>query len=640
MAAMAPLPDHPPAAHASAPAEPEAVRAQLERIVGSPDFAVPERARKFLRYVVEEFLVGRAERIKAYNIAVDVFERTETFDSQSDPVVRIEAGRLRRALERYYLTAGRDDPIVISIPKGGYVPTFTGRAISTAVAAPPIADPPAEEPRATETEARSPEGPRAEDEAPLPITEAHAAKAMTPPPGARHGRISALVVAALLVVAAIVGLGPWLVDRASEPSAPPTARAVLPDGPSLLVVPFEELDGEPATRLYATGLTEELLTQLVRFKELTVLGRETARSIPAQADPAWIGRELGVRYLLTGNVRVAGGRVRVTSRLLDTRTATMLWTQVYENEARPEELFAVQQDIARQVVTAVAQPYGIIFRTDLQRSTGQQPKDLEAYACTLRFYTYRTELDREQHALVRACLERAVARFPGYATAWAMLAFLYLDEDRFGYNPAVGQPAALDRALTAARRAVELDPENARALQALMTVLFFRRDVAEALRVGGRAVAVNPNDTELLAEFGTRLAFAGEWERGAELLEEALARNPAHSGYYSGTLALVDYMRRDYDRAIAEIRRANLEKFSIYHGVAAAIYAQAGLRAEAQAAAARFTALFPDFLKNLDAELAKRNFRPEDRAHLIDGLRKAGLPVPEIGAGTAKPAGS
>jgi adenylate cyclase len=620
MATAGSPPANGPGDHAPAQAAPEAVRAQLDRIVASPDFVVPERARKFLRYVVEEALAGRADHIKAYTIAVDVFGRNETFDSQSDPVVRIEAGRLRRALERYYLTAGRADPIVIGIPKGGYVPTFTCRVVPKAA------------------------------EAALPAQEAEAEAAVTPPEttvtppggGTRRWRIPTLLLAGLTVVAAVLGLVHLLAEDVSRPAASPpaAARATLSDGPSLLVVPFEELDGEAATKLYAAGLTEELLTQLARFKELTVLGRETARSVPARADPTWIGRNLAVRYMLAGGVRVAGGQVRVTSRLLDTRTGTILWTQTYEDDLHAKGLLAVEEDIARQVVTAVAQPYGIIFRTDLQRTAGQRPEDLEAYACTLRFYTYRTELDPQQHAPVRACLERAAARFPTYATAWAMLSLLYLDEDRFGYDRAVGQPAPLERALAAARRAVELDPENARALQALMIVLFFRQDVAEALRVGERAVALNPNDTELLAEFGTRLAFSGAWERGGKLVEEALARNPAHSGYYSGTLALIDYMRRDYDRAVAEIRRANLEKFSIYHGVAAIIYAQVGLLAEARAAAARFRALHPGFLRSLDAELAKRNFRPEDRARLIDGLRKAGLPVPEIAAGAVKPAGS
>lgn len=104
---------------------PEAVRDSLERVLQSPEFTGSERIRKFLRFIVEETLAGRADRIKAYSIAIVVFERDDSFDPLANPVVRIEAGRLRRRLERYYLTAGTGDPVRIDVPKGGYVPTFT-----------------------------------------------------------------------------------------------------------------------------------------------------------------------------------------------------------------------------------------------------------------------------------------------------------------------------------------------------------------------------------------------------------------------------------------------------------------------------------------------------------------------------------
>ena len=106
---------------------PDAIRAALERVLASADFDASERNRSFLRHVVEETLAGRAERIKAYNIATTVFGRDDRFDPQLDSIVRIEAGRLRRSLERYYLTSGRDDPVRIGIPKGSYVPTFEER---------------------------------------------------------------------------------------------------------------------------------------------------------------------------------------------------------------------------------------------------------------------------------------------------------------------------------------------------------------------------------------------------------------------------------------------------------------------------------------------------------------------------------
>ena len=119
------LPDQMPGGEVSA----SDIRIQLGRILGSSDFRVPERNRKFLSYVVEEALAGRADRIKAYSIAIEAFGRDASFDPQSDPVVRIEAGHVRRALEMYYLTGGQLDPLLISIPMGGYVPTFMRRDV-------------------------------------------------------------------------------------------------------------------------------------------------------------------------------------------------------------------------------------------------------------------------------------------------------------------------------------------------------------------------------------------------------------------------------------------------------------------------------------------------------------------------------
>lgn len=575
----------------------EEVRVQLARVVASPGFDVPERSRGFLRFVVEETLAGRGERIKGYTIAVEVFGRDASFDANVDPVVRIEAGRLRRALERYYLVAGHTDPVLIDIPKGGYVPVFARRSTAVPIPAPTTPEP-------------------------MPVA--------PPPASPTRGvweRTGIVLSAAGIGAALLLGIGYWAFARAPPPSQPRVAEAAAPDGPTLMVVPFDGLGDEPAAKLYATGLTEEILTQLAPFKELTVLGRETSRSLPDRTDVTRL-RGLNARYALEGGVRAADGRLRVSARLLDTESAAVLWSQAYDADLRVRDLFAIQADIGRQVATAVAQPYGIVFRADARRTSRQPPDDLEAYACTLRFYAYRAELSPGLHAAVRDCLERAVARFPDYATAWAMLSVVYLDEDRFAFNPESGPPAPLDRALESARRAVALDPESGRALQALMLALCFRQEVAEGLRVGERALALNPNDTELLGEFGSRVALSGEWVRGGALVEQALARNPGHSGYYHGILALVAYMRRDDDRALAEIRQADLQKFPLYHGVAAVIYAELGMRAEAAQAGARLAELSPRFLPNLDAELTRRSIGPEDRARLAEGLRKAGLPVP------------
>ena len=575
---------------------PEDIRAQLERIIASPEFPNTGHAHAFLRYVVEETLAGRAERIKGYSIAIEVFNRDEDF-TQDDPVVRIEAGRLRRALERYYLVAGQNDLVRIDIPKGKYVPFFTW--IDPVVAEP--------------------------DEPNLGLY-----------PRNSPWRRAWLLPLALTALVAVFIIGHWIVARPTTDSIEQAQTTRAPGEPTLVVAPFANLGEGPDATLYALGLTEELLTALPRFKELKVFGRETSESLSPGVDASHIRGKLGAGYLLAGGVRVADGRVRVTARLLDTATGAILWSQIYDDDLRSRGLFAIQSDVADKVAKAVAQPYGIIAQAD---AANPPPDDLDAYGCTLRFYAYRAELSVERHAEVRECLESAVARYPSYATAWAMLSIAYLDEDRFGYNPKSGPPAAMERSLKAARRAVDLDAGNSRALQALMTALFFNQQLAESMRVGERALSTNPNDTELMGEYGVRLAMGGEWKRGAEVLDHALAFNPGRAGYYHGNRALAAYMLGDYDTAVVEIRQANLQKFPLFHLVAAVIYAERGMMQEAKHAGATFVAMRPAFLANIQAELQRRNYRPEDQARIMTGIRKAGLAIPADAEAIISPRG-
>ncbi|WP_455274407.1 adenylate cyclase [Rhizobium herbae] len=563
----------------------EEVRAQLERILSSREFPSGGRGAAFLKYVTEETLAGRAHRLKAYSVAIEVFNRSAGF-SQDDPVVRIEAGRLRRVIERYYLIAGQNDPVRIDIPKGGYVPTFTW------------------------------------NDAPIEAT-GDELNEDVPGRGAFGWRRLGWSVLAMVVAFVCAGLGYY----AGVLTGPATGRSVgqVPDEPTLVIAPFADLGDGPQAARYAAGLTEELLTALPRFKEITVFGRETSKALPPGVEASQVRDGLGAHYLLAGGVRVAGDKVRVTVRLVNTSNGSILWSQDYDQDLDTHELLTIQSDVASKVATAIAQPYGIIAKS---LAANPPPDDVGVHDCTLRFYAYREELNPETHLIARDCLEKAVARFPAYATAWSMLSILHLDEGRFEFNPQSDKGPAMERALGSARRAVSLEPGNTRALQALMTALFFNNQTKEAFEVGEEALAANPNDTEFLGELGTRVAFSGQWERGAELLDRAIKLNPGGAGYYFGTRALIATMLRDHDNAVGLIRKADLKKFPLFHGVAAVIYSEAGLLAEAKREGEVFMKMRPDYLPNIVAENRKRNLPPKDSLRMIVALRRAGLPVP------------
>ena len=433
------------------------------------------------------------------------------FDAQTDPVVRIEAGRIRRALERYYLTAGQNDAIVITIPKGGYVPVFKWQVTASVSAS-----------------------------AGASVNEEPAA---APAPAATRPAWFGPAAAALLLLAAAVG---WFVR-------PLGARRVSRPRPIFrrLVQPFEDLSGTENSALIARGLTEEIIGQIALFKEIAVI-TDGARNADG------VARAANARYALQGGVRLEGDRLRLTARLQNRSDGSVVWARSFDENLQVDDLLRLEANIARAVATELAQPYGIIFQSDATTVLKSPPADWKAYACTLAYYGYRADLDPQTHASVQTCLKEAVERYPNYATAWALLSLTYLDELRFRYrlNPPSTPP--LELAAQAARRSVELDPQNVRGLEAEMLAFYFRGDVATALSRGARALAINPNDTELLGEYGFRLALSGQWEEGCGYAAECRRTNPGPLGYFEVALAVCAYMRRDYAAAEEWVTSADL----------------------------------------------------------------------------------
>ncbi|KOF20225.1 integral membrane protein [Ensifer adhaerens] len=568
------------------------IRAQLERIQSSPEFEVPNRAHKFLAYIVEEALDGRGDRIKGYSIAVQVFGRDSSFEAQTDPVVRIEAARIRRALERYYLVAGQDDPIVITMPKGGYVPVFSRSDLGT-------------------------------------VRTANAEQVIEKLGGngkGNEGRWKLVVLAAaVLVLAGIVFFEFWQPDQsANSLSGSADVARTAPDVPRLIVLPFEDLTGTGSSRIVARGLTDRVIEQISKFKEIVVIAGQTTGG---SRDPLSSGAS-SARYALSGGVRLDGDKLWLTSRLVNREDGSVLWAESYNESLQVRSLLDLESNVARAVATTLAQPYGIIFRADASRAANMPPDDWEAYQCTLAYYGYRAELNPQSHASVQGCLKRSVEKFPGYATAWALLSLTYLDQLRFRYRLDAPASSPLDLAIAAARRAVELDPQNVRGLQAEMLAFFFRGEVDTALKIGARALAMNPNDPELSAEYGLRLALSGEWERGCGLVAEAVSRNAGPIGYFETSLALCSYMQEDYAAAEQWVKAADVQANPLYHFIVAAILGQLDKSDEAARERHWIETNAPGLLGNIRREVAMRIHRPEDQAHFLDGLARAGLSVP------------
>lgn len=273
----------------------ERIREQLHRILSSTDFDMPPRIHAFLSYVVEEVLAGRGDRIKAYSIAVAVFGRPADFDTLNDPAVRIEAGRLRRGLERYYFLQGTDDPVLIDIPKGGYVPRFRLRASESGV------------PLEKMTEA----SPAAASSRRFPLE--------------WHRNVWLQGCLAVLVVSVMVVLS-LLFERAV-----PTPEAVA-SRPYILVKTFANLSRDPNATAVATGLSDEILAALSAKDGLAIFRSESAQGVTGQT--AADLRRQAKRYILDGTIREAKEKIRISSRLVQAQTGEIVWSNVYEADLK------------------------------------------------------------------------------------------------------------------------------------------------------------------------------------------------------------------------------------------------------------------------------------------------------------------
>ncbi|MCC6918794.1 MAG: hypothetical protein IT548_06290 [Alphaproteobacteria bacterium] len=572
---------------------PEDARDALARVLDSPEFAQATRLSAFLRYVVTEAIEGRGAAVKGYAIAVDVFGRPADFDQNADPIVRVEASRLRRALAQYYQHSGAGDPVWIELPRGGYAPAFTRRAVPE-----PPSEPAAPQP-AVEAEGEPAPGP-----------------SLVPLPGLR--RFRALVTSGLVIALAALAFLVWnAIDRRGQPTADVRLPSQLDDPqhrPTIAVALIEDLGAAGDDAMLARALTTGIVAALARFREVTVFTLDASVTRPTQG------------YLLTGGMRRSGNELRLTMQLVDSASGRALWSEAYERVFTAKTLLEMQDDVAGRIATAVAQPYGAVYEHELDLA-GQRPPAMDGYGCVMRAYEYWRNLNAADHAKVRDCLEATVAREAGYAAAWYALTFFYLDEYRYGYNVRAGYDP-IDRALQAAQRAVSLAATDARAYEALYAAYFFRGDLEGFKRAGADALRLNPYNPEILADFGNRLALSGAWDEGLGLVRKAMTMNPGHPGWYYIPLLLDSYRRGKYQEALSFSERMGMPEFYRTWVMVAMTLGQMGDAQRAAQALARLNALKPDFAGKARDEMRRWGFRDDLVRISIEGLVKAGLVIP------------
>jgi TolB-like protein/Tfp pilus assembly protein PilF len=428
--------------------------------------------------------------------------------------------------------------------------------------------------------------------------------------------------------------GPAASATAPEPAGPsarePSGSVRAEEGFWVAVLPFKYGGADSNLTALAEGLTEDIVTGLSRFSYLRVIARSsTAHLVNQAADVRSAGKELGARYVMEGSLRQAGTKVRLAVQLVDTTSGSHLWAEVYDRPLNPEAAFELQDDLVPRIVSTCADRFGVLARSISDAVRGREPGQLGPYEALLRGFGYHQRLTPAEHAEAREALELAVERAPSNADCWAMLSWIYSHEHAHGFN---ARPGSLDRALAAARRAVDIAPSNQLAQQALAVVLFFRKETAGCLSAAERAIALNPLDTSNEAMF--LITFSGDWDRGCALIRRAMELNPHHPRWYGTVLSINEYRLANYRAVVDEVVKANAPDIFWTNMLLTAAYGQLGELTAARNALRDLIAQKEDFARSA-GELVGKWFDPQLVGHLIEGLRKAGLDAPlEKSAGT------
>jgi adenylate cyclase len=517
----------------------------MDRILGHPEFQATDRLRDFLRFVVEEALAGRGAGIKGYTVATRVFGRGERFDASRDPIVRIEAGRLRRALERYYLVAGGRDPIRIDIPKGRYVPRFHRQ---------------------------------------------------TP---ARGG--------------------------ATFPSASDGDGPLPDDEPCVAILPFRDLTGDSDRKFFVNGLVEELVNELNHYENIIAVPcQQAGGGVAGDILKPRVGDRIDARFVLGGSVRRDAVELKIAAQLTDTATVRQVWGESYKVPLEASGLIATQEELARDVIAAIAGEYGVIAKRLTRESRQKPPTELSTYDALLRYHHYMLVMTPTAGEQAFVALRCATEAEPDYGPTWSGLANLHAHAWVFDL-PGFDEP--LETALTYARRGAALAPDSQLARTILAYVYLLRGERELFAEEADAALDLNPNSPNFSGTIGYLLACAGECDRGFALLQRAIGLNPCHPRWFHHGLFIIHFQRKQYQEALEEAEKVG-HKVAFWDPVLrAAALGKLGRLQEASASVQELRRIKPDFERRVREFLPRTATSPEIWDDFLDGLRKAGLQI-------------
>jgi adenylate cyclase len=394
----------------------------------------------------------------------------------------------------------------------------------------------------------------------------------------------------------------------------------LPDKPSIAVLPFNNLSGDPEQEYFSDGLTEEIITTLSKVPKLFVIARNstfTYKGKPVKVQQ--VAEELGVRYVLEGSVRKSGDKIRITAQLIDALSGHHLWAEQYDRNL--DDIFALQDEITKEIITAMQVKLTV---GEQARATARGTNNLEAYLKCLQANELVHQINPESNALAKQLAEEAVALDPEYAWAYFVLGRAHMMD--VWVRASKSPKESIGKSIKLVKKAIVLDDTLPEAHSLLGFLYSMTRQHDKAIAQAEKAVALNPNSGWAHFIVGKTLFFAGRAEESIPEYKRAIRLNPIPPNHHLWSLGLSYAYTGQYEEAITWCEKAvSQEPDSLLaRMMMTVVYSLSGRDEEARAEAAEVLRIQPKFsLKKYEKKLTYK--REEDREKYIGALRKAGL---------------